>query len=344
MNEHKYDLRKVSLIVCGVYLVYGGFFSIISWEQIQQTRYGVVYPVLFLAGYFLIAAYGWHMVRCEKKGKNCAGSNFAHVVSKYDFLIEQLVTRDFKIKYKRSVLGIFWSFLNPLLMMIVQFVVFSTFFGRGAGQEHYAIYLLCGIVCFNGFNDCTTQAMTSITSNASLITKVYVPKYIYPMSKVFSASINLILSMVPLLVVTVIYGFFGHLYLKPAILLLPLALAILILFILGVSFILSSLMVFFHDIAFLWGVLTTMWMYATPIIYPLSMLESMEDSTMKSIALFVIKVNPLTHYVDVMRSLVISGCSPSMKEWGICLLWAIIMMIIGLIVFHKTEDKFVLYI
>lgn len=344
MNEHKYDLRKVSITVCGVYLVYGGIFSLISWKQIQNSKLHVVYPVLFFAVFAALALYGYHMVVCEKNGKKCIGNNFAHVISKYEFLIEQLVGRDFKIKYKRSVLGIFWSFLNPLLMMIVQFIVFSAFFGRGAGMEHYAIYLLCGIVCFNGFNDCTTQAMSAITSNASLITKVYVPKYIYPVTKVFSASINLILSMVPLLVVTVVYGLFNQLYLKPAILLLPLALLILILFILGISFILSSLMVFFHDIAFLWGVLTTMWMYATPIIYPLSMLESFGDSTIKTIALAVINFNPLTHYVNVMRSLVISGCSPAMSEWGICILWAIITMTIGIIIFHKTEDKFVLYI
>ena len=114
--------------------------------------------------------------------------------------MEQLISRDFKIKYKRSVLGVFWSFLNPLLMMTVQYVVFSKLLGvRDAGVQHYAIYLLCGIVIFNGFNDCCNQAMRAIISNASLITKVYVPKYIYPVTKVLSASINMVLSMVPLL-------------------------------------------------------------------------------------------------------------------------------------------------
>ncbi|MGN0297595.1 MAG: ABC transporter permease [Lachnospiraceae bacterium] len=344
MNEHKYNLAKVSRIVCSAYILYGGIFSVLTWPQLKSKTGQIIYVVCYIAVFVALALYGIYMVSCEKKGRECLGNRFAHVVSKYEFLIEQLVTRDFKIKYKRSVLGIFWSFLNPLLMMIVQFVVFSNFFGRGAGVEHYAIYLLCGIVCFNGFNDCTTQAMSAITANASLITKVYVPKAIYPVTKVFSASINLILSMVPLLLVTIIYGLFNHLYLTPAILLIPLALLLLILFILGIGFILSSLMVFFHDIAFLWGVLTTMWMYATPIIYPMSMLEQFGESTVKTIAVTVINANPLTHYVEVMRSLVMNGCSPALSEWGICLAWAVVMMIIGILVFRKTEDQFVLYI
>ena len=151
-----------------------------------------------------------------------AGGSFIQTLAKYEFLMEQLISRDFKIKYKRSVLGVFWSFLNPLLMMTVQYVVFSKLLGvRDAGVQHYAIYLLCGIVIFNGFNDCCNQAMRAIISNASLITKVYVPKYIYPVTKVLSASINMVLSMVPLLLVTIFYGLFNGLYIRWSILLLP---------------------------------------------------------------------------------------------------------------------------
>lgn len=343
MNKHKYDLRKIVFAVCGIYFVYGILISLIVWKKIQECGIANVYPFIFVAIGILLALYGAKLISLEKQGKTCKGLEFIYAIAKYEFLIEQLVTRDFKIKYKRSILGVFWSFLNPLLMMIVQYVVFSNFFFRGGETEHYAIYLLAGIVMFNGFNDCTTQAMRAITSNATLITKVYVPKYIYPVTKVMSASLNLILSLVPLLLVTVVYGLFNGLYLKPSILLFPLMLVLYLIFIMGISFILSSLMVFFHDIEFLWGVLTTMWMYATPIIYPISMLEG-ATGVVGKIALTVININPLTHYVNFAREILINGCSPAMGEYLICFAWAALSLIVGIVIFHKTQDKFVLYI
>ena len=115
-----------------------------------------------------------------------------HAFSRYRFLIQQLVSRDFKTKYKRSVLGIVWSFLNPLLTMLVQYVVFSTLFKSSI--PHYPAYLLSGIVLFNFFSETTTVGMTSITANAPLITKVYVPKYIYPLTRMLSSTINVALS------------------------------------------------------------------------------------------------------------------------------------------------------
>ncbi len=342
MNKHKYNLQKIVWAVCAGYLVYGAIFSLIAWEAIRQSRIASIYSVLFLAVGGVIAGYGAKLVHYEKRGKTCWGLSLIHTASKYEFLIEQLVSRDFKVKYKRSILGVFWSFLNPLMMMVVQYVVFANFFFRGSDMKHYAIYLLAGIVMFNGFNDCTTQAMRAITSNATLITKVYVPKYIYPITKVMSASLNVILSLVPLILVTVVYGLFNNLYLKPSILLLPIVLVMFLFFIMGIAFIVSSLMVFFHDIEFLWGVLTTMWMYATPIIYPVSMLQT--GSRLGNIALAVVNINPLTHYVNFVRDILINGCSPALSEYGICFAWAAVSMLAGIAVFRKTQDKFVLYI
>ena len=343
MNKHKYNLRKIVIAVCSVYAVYGILFSLIVWEQIQASKIAGVYPFLFVVIGILLALYGAKLISYEEQGKKCLGLEFIYTIAKYEFLIEQLVGRDFKVKYKRSILGVFWSFLNPLMMMLVQYVVFSNFFFRGSGMEHYAIYLLAGIVTFNGFNDCTTQAMRAITSNATLITKVYVPKYIYPVTKVMSASLNVIFSLVPLILVTVVYGLFNDLYLKPSILLLPVILILYFFFIMGISFIVSSLMVFFHDVEFLWGVLTTMWMYATPIIYPISMLQD-AGSTVGKIALTVVELNPLTHYVNFVRDILINGCSPGLSEYAICIAWAVVSMVIGVTVFRKTQDKFVLYI
>lgn len=342
MNEKKYDLKKVSSIVFGIVLAVFLLVDWLAWDQISTAAYGIAAAAIFeIAVLAVIAGYAAHMIHCEKKGISTAGAYFIQTIAKYEFLLEQLISRDFKIKYKRSVLGIFWSFLNPLLMMVVQYVVFSNLLGvRGAGVEHYAIYLLCGIVMFQGFNDCCNQSMRAIVGNASLITKVYVPKYIYPVTKVFSSSINLMLSMVPLVLVTLIYGLFNGLYLHFSVLLLPLALLYLITFAIGLGFLLSALMVFFHDIEFLWGVFSTMWMYATPIIYSTSMLESGGAKWLADL----MKFNPMYHYVTFLRTIIIDGCSPAISEYFICALCSAVMVLIGATVFRKTQDQFVLYI
>lgn len=251
---------------------------------------------------------------------------------RYRFLMEQLVTRDFKTKYKRSVLGVFWSFLNPLLMMAVQYTVFSKLIDRGGGIPYYSMYLLIGIVLFNGFNDCCNQAMRAIVGNASLITKVYVPKFIYPVSKVLSAGINILLSMIPLLAVALI----NRLWPCPAWICIPIALVLLIMFTMGLGLLLSSLMVFFRDVEFLWGVFSTVWMYATPIIYSIELLPGWVQK--------LEIINPLYHYIDYMRTIVIDRAFPSMSQFLFCLIIAVVMLVIGGIVFHKTEDKFIFYI
>ena len=251
---------------------------------------------------------------------------------RYRFLMEQLISRDFKTKYKRSVLGIFWSFLNPLLMMAVQYVVFTNLIARGGGIPHYAMYLLVGIVLFNGFTDCCNQSMRSICTSASLITKVYVPKFIYPASKVLSSSINMLLSMVPLLLVALL----NRLWPCLAWICLPFGLLMLVIFTMGLGFLLSSLMVFFRDIEYLWGVFSTIWMYGTPIIYDVSFLPD----AIQKIELF----NPMYHYITFCRTIIISRAFPDIRQWLCCAGFAAIMFAIGLFVFKKTEDSFIFYI
>ena len=338
MNENKYDLKKMGQIALLVYILCMAVFTVGAYNVIFQSINKALYVGIVILGAIIIGFYFAYLQWCDKHNKKSLGIYFIRTYCKYQFLIEQLVTRDFKIKYKRSILGVFWSFLNPLLMMLVQYFVFVTIMKFEI--PHYAIYLLCGIVIFNGFNDCTTQSMRSITGNATLITKVYVPKYIYPISKVCSASINILLSMAPLLLVTFVYGLFNDLYLKPSILLLPFALITLIIFIMGMGFLLSSLMVFFHDIEFLWGVVASMWMYATPIIYDINTIAVGKLSWVASI----IKLNPMYHYVEFVRSIIISGTSPALSEYVICLAYSFGMFAIGAFVFKKTQDKFVLYI
>lgn len=342
MEKKRYDIKKVSRWLLIGALVFFALLDWIAWPQIAACRVGTTgFLILEAVLYVLLCLYCIRMIKRDGKKGTLLG-NFIQTIAKYEFLIEQLVSRDFKIKYKRSVLGVFWSFLNPLLMMSVQYVVFSNLLNvRDDSVRHYAIYLLCGIVMFNGFTDCCNQAMRAIIGNASLITKVYVPKMIYPVTKVLSASINIVLSMLPLLLVTIVYGLFNGLYLTKAVLMIPVALVLLIMFAVGMGLLLSSLMVFFHDVEFLWGVISTIWMYATPIIYSIGLLQKKEGAEW---LVKVIQLNPMTHYVSFLRTIIIGGSSPALSEYVICLLFSVGMLLIGGIVFHKTEDKFVLYI
>ena len=249
---------------------------------------------------------------------------------RYQFLISQLVIRDFKSKYKRSILGVFWSFLNPLLTMTVQFLVFSTFFS--SDTKNYPVYLLSGVVCFSFFNECTTMCLSSISGNARLITKVYIPKYIFPLARTISSSVNLGISLIPLLLASLVLG----VAIKPQAILFFYFLICLIIFSLGIGLFLSALMVFFRDIQFLWSVLTQIWMYATPIFYPAEIIPEKYR--------FIVRFNPLYHFIGNCRTCLINGISPEPKAYIFCALFALLSFAIGSYTFKKTQDKFALYL
>ena len=251
-------------------------------------------------------------------------------VKKYRFLIRQLVSRDFRTKYKRSVLGIFWSFLNPLLTMLVQYFVFSTIFKSDI--PNFAAYLIIGTVMFNFFTEACGMALTSIIGNAGLITKVYMPKYIYPVSRALSSSINLLFSLIPLVGVMLI----THVHISKAVVLVPIPLICLFVFSLGIGMILATMMVFFRDTQFLWGVLSTIWMYMTPIFYP--------ESILPAKYLVVFKLNPMYHIIRLMRTMIIDGVSPEPKAYIIALFMSFATLFIGAVIFKKNQDKFVLNI
>lgn len=280
-------------------------------------------------GLIIIAYMLWTEYQ-DGRGKITKGRQMVLVWQRYRFLIEQLVARDFKTKYKRSVLGYLWSFLNPLLTMMVQYIVFSTIFRSGI--ENYPVYLLTGIILFNFFSEAVGQGLCSIVYNASLITKVYVPKYIYPVTKVASTSINLFISIIPLLLVTIITG----VKITSAILLLPFVLACLLLFCLGMVLMLCAAMVFFRDTQYLWGIISMVWMYATPLFYP----ENIIPARFK----FIQTLNPMYHIIKFARTIFIEGISPAPGMYGACIVSAVVTCIIGAFIFKKTQNKFVLYI
>ncbi|MGL4981570.1 MAG: ABC transporter permease [Treponemataceae bacterium] len=250
------------------------------------------------------------------------------LAKEYRFLLEQLVARDFKTKYKRSVLGVFWSFLNPLLTMAVQYIVFSRIFNRG--DESYFAYLLSGIVFFSFFSETTTMGLVSITGNAPLLRKVYIPKSIFPIARILSSSINLSLSLIPLFLVCILTG----VKIQWTIIFFPGVIFLLMVFCLGMSFFLSAAMVFFRDLQFLWGVVVLLWMYATPIFYPESIIPQKFDA--------ILLLNPMRHFLRFGRNVLINGVLPPPSTFIYCMIFSFGMFALGLFVFRKTQNKFVL--
>lgn len=296
----------------------------------EELWFGAHYWPLAAAGLAALAGYCLYLLRGFQKGKRMAVLNVFAAFSKYGYLMRQLVSRDFKTKYKRSVLGVLWSFLNPLLTMMVQYIVFSTLFKSDI--PNFAVYLLTGIVCFSFFSEATSMSLTSIVGNASLITKVYVPKYIYPLTRVMSSTINFGLSLLPLLAVLLI----TRTPIRPAILLLPFGVFCLFALALGVGMLLAAAMVFFRDTQFLWGVVSMLWMYATPIFYP--------ESIIPERFMLIYKMNPLYHIIRFIRTILINGVSPEPKAYVLALIASVVPLIIGITVFKRTQDRFVLNI
>lgn len=292
--------------------------------------FGAYYWYFVAAGFVLLGGDCLLLLHKNKQGKSTLVLKVISAFSRYRYLMKQLVARDFKTKYKRSVLGVLWSFLNPLLTMLVQYIVFSTLFRSDI--PNFSVYLLTGIVCFNFFSEATSMALTSIVGNAALITKVYVPKYIYPLTRVISSTINFLLALVPLLAVLLV----TRTPIRPAILLMPLGIVCLFAVSLGIGMLLASAMVFFRDTQFLWGVLSMLWMYATPIFYP--------ESIIPAGVMPLYKCNPLYHVIRFIRILLIDGISPEPKAYALMLLTALAPLVLGVLVFKRTQDRFVLHI
>ena len=291
---------------------------------------GVHYWKIVCVGFVILCLILWLVwVRFKKNKKNYV-VNVIVAFQKYRFLIRQLLNRDFKTKYKRSVLGVFWSFLNPILTMVVQYFVFSTIFSTDI--ENYPSYLLIGVVAFNFFSESCNLALMSIVGNSSLITKVYMPKYIYPVTRVLSSMVNLGISIIPLVIVCIFTG----LQFKPSALLALFFFACLIVFCMGIGLMLSTAMVFFRDTQFLWGIFSMLWMYATPIFYP----ESILPDNFKPLLVF----NPLYHFIGNIRICLLDGISPEPRSYFLCLMISLFVLLVGALIFRWKQDKFVLYL
>ncbi|GKH32373.1 ABC transporter permease [Muricomes sp. OA1] len=249
---------------------------------------------------------------------------------KFKPLLGELVARDIKIKYRRSVLGVLWTLLNPLCMMIILSVVFSNLFKFDI--ENFPLYILSGQVIFNFYSDATSGAMSAIIGSAALIKKVYVPKYLFVLSRVFSSTINLMASFTAMLIVMVA----TRTELHWTAFLFPIPLILLVLFSLGIGLILSAVTVKFRDIIHLYGVFVTGLLYLTPVIYPMSILP---DWLYK-----VVMLNPLTNILMMFRDVMLNNSMFSLSSLLIALIEAFLSLGIGLYVFYKNQDKFILNI
>ena len=249
----------------------------------------------------------------------------------YKDLIKQLVLRDLKLKYRRSFLGYAWSVLNPLFTMIVMAIVFSHMFQRNI--ENYPVYLFTGQVLFNFMNNSTNQALHSIEGNASLLKKTYIPKYIFPFSRITSGLVDLIFSLAALILVMLATGQRFSLYN----LLFPFVLLQLYVFCLGLGLFLAQANVFFRDIQYIYHTVTTAWLYLTPLFYPIDALPSQVQWAVKHL-------NPMYFYIGQFRDLVYANRLPGPLIIFAGCTAAVLMLAIGIITFIKNQDKFVLYI
>lgn len=246
------------------------------------------------------------------------------------YLLFNLVSKDFKLKYRRSVLGVLWSVLNPLLTMIVLSAVFSQLFRFSI--EHYPVYFILGQTLFTMMTDGVGEAMRSIIDSAPLIKKIKVNKFVFPVEKVLFAIVNYAFSLIAIFLVMI----FFQIEPTPWLLMIPVVVALVALFSLGLSLLLSALATFFHDFLHLWGVLVTLWTYMTPLFYPVDILPEW----MMSIMWF----NPMYHYVTMMRNVGMYGVFPGWDELATCVIMAVVMFAVGYLVFKKLQRKFILYI
>jgi ABC-2 type transport system permease protein len=249
---------------------------------------------------------------------------------RYAYLLSNLVKKDLTTKYRRSILGILWSVINPLMMMLVITAVFQRIFRIQI--ENFPLYYLTGTLMFNFVSEATTGAMSSILSSGTLIRKVYIPKYIFPLEKCIFALLNMLFSLIAVIIMYMVLQFTP----PPTIALLFIPMLYSFVFSVGLGMILATVNVFFRDMSHLYGVWITVWMYLTPIIYPMEILPEFVKN--------IVRINPLYYFVDYFRQVAMYGSIPGLRENIACCLFAVIFLLAGLYVFKRKQDIFILYI
>lgn len=249
---------------------------------------------------------------------------------RYRFLLSELVKKGIVLKYRRSYLGLAWTLLEPLLNMIVLTFVFGTLFGNS--DRTYPVYILSGRLLFSCFSQSTKTALRSIRSNSGMINKVYVPKYLYPLSGVLYSYVIFLFSLTVLIVVSLVLGVWPTKYMLFA----PIPLLLLLILSFGIGIILSTLGVFFRDMEYLWDVGLTLLMYLCAIFYyPDRFIETGKG--------WVLTLNPLYCVISLFRSC-IYGQPLELRSLIYAAVWCVVTTIVGLWIFWKKQDEFVLHI
>jgi ABC-2 type transport system permease protein len=251
-------------------------------------------------------------------------------IFKYKFLIGELVKRDIKIRYRRSVLGMLWSVLNPLCFISITYIVFNTLFKSSI--KNFPLYVMAGQLIFSFYTEASNSAMSSIIGNAGLIKKVYIPKEVFPVSRVISSFVNTIFSLIALVIVILVTRadvYWTYVF-------IPLPFIFIFIFSIGVGMILASIAVFFRDTIYLYGVFITMLSYLSAIFYPVEILP-------ERIKLYF-GFNPIFRFIDYFRQVVLYGNVPTLRNTMICLMISVVTLLIGILVFRKKENDFILYI
>lgn len=248
----------------------------------------------------------------------------------YKSLLWEFVKRDIKLKYRNSALGILWSMLNPLLIMIVLTFIFSNIFKNSI--PNFPVYCLSGRLLYDFFSQATNQSMVSITGKSSLIKKIYVPRYLYPLSRVISSFIIFLISLIPLVVIMIVTGVkLGRMNL-----LIIYPLGTLFFIGLGIGLMLSAINVFFRDLQHLYSVVLLILMYMSAIFYSPDIINPQY--------MFVLRLNPVFPVISAFRDCILYGQITSRGNWILCGIYGVVTMIVGIVVFYKKQNEFILHI
>lgn len=249
---------------------------------------------------------------------------------RYRELLRNLVIRDVKKRYKRSVLGFLWVMLDPLLMMLVFYIIFAGFFGRTV--DNYTAYVIAGITMWQLFAQGTQVSSMAFINNRSLLNKLYMPKSIFPLSVVASSLVHFIFALVPLFIVIILSGT----SLSSNIILIPLVVALIFLFALGISLLISTLAVFFHDVIYIYDVLLLAWMFLSAIFYPISILSEKIQPLMY--------LNPVFHYITLFRACLYDYTIPMAEHFVYGAIFAGFSLLFGWTIYSKNRDRIIFYL
>jgi len=253
--------------------------------------------------------------------------NTVYEVFSYREVLANILSQELKVKYKRTYFGYFWSLLNPLLQLSVLALVFSHIVNRGI--KDYSLYLFSGLLAWNFFQSSTVTSATCLLENENFIKKIYLPKIIFPLSRLLVRGVEFVFSFFALAILAVVFGF----HFSWVVLLLPFAVFLLFTFSLGVTLLASVMTVYFRDVQYLMGVFLQLLYFATPIMYPVSMLPERYA--------FYLGLNPIYRLILIFQKLLYEGVLPSSSEWIVAVLISFGTLIAGLLLLNAKDEDIV---